>query len=451
MSNAFEEIREDLLTLLEERKFPELQEHFLHLNAVDIAEFLNELSAHDAAIIFRMLPKSSGAEVFSRLDQSAQANLIDAYTDNEIEEIIEGLYNDDLVDMLEEVPANVAKRLLKNTARERRVLVNRLLQYPEDSAGSIMTTEYLRLNSDMTVREAIQKIRKSGEELEMIYTCYVTKNDRVLEGVVSLREILTAQDDLRIVDLMHTNVIYATTHDDQEDATRLLNRYDFLALPVVDSENRLVGIITVDDAMYTISEETSEDISLMAAVQPSEKPYLETSVIENTKHRVLWLLILMISGMLNGMILANYEHVFVSLPILVSFIPMLTDTGGNAGSQASGLLIRAMALGEVSFSDIGLVLWRELRIGLLVGAILAFVNGLRIYLMNDHDLVLAITVSLALLFAVVLAKIIAGSLPLLAKLCKLDPALMAAPLITTLVDAMALVIYFTIAKLLLPI
>lgn len=445
------EIRENLLELLEQKNYRRIKEIILEMNEVDIADFINESEPAIASILFRMLPKSEGAEVFSYLDQDTQVALLEAYTDAEIEEIVKGLYDDDFADMLEEIPANVAKRLLKNTSQQRRSIINKLLQYPEESAGSIMTTEYVRFTSKMTVKEAIDKLRHAHPKTETIYTCYVTTKDLILDGVITIRDLLTAKDEEIIGDIMVANVISAKTTDDREEATKLLTRYDFLSLPVVDLENRLVGIITIDDAMDTLSLETSEDISLMAAVQPSEKSYFETTVWDNAKHRVLWLMVLMISGMLNGEILANYEHAFVAIPALVTFLPMLTDTGGNAGSQTSGLLIRAIALDQVKFVDIGKILWRELRIGVLVGGVLSIVNLLRIFLIGGQDFILALTVSLTLYSAIIVAKLIAGSLPLLAKACKLDPALMAAPLITTLVDAVALIIYFNFAHLLLQI
>lgn len=447
----YTEVRKELDGLLEQQDFRALKEKLQDLNEVDIAEFINECSDKEASIIFRMLPKTEGADVFSYLDQDNQINLINSYTDREIEEIVAGLYNDDYVDLLDEIPASVAKRLLKNTKPERRKLINQLLQYPDESAGSIMTTEYMRLTSSMTIKEAIHKLRHSDPRMESIYTCYVTSPDLILEGVLTIQEILTAKDNQLIADIMTENVICAHTTDDQEYATRLLDRYDFLALPVVDSENRLVGIITVDDAMTTISQETSEDMAIMAAVQPSEKPYFEVGVWENAKHRVIWLLVLMISGMVNGEILGSYEHAFVAIPALVSFIPMLTDTGGNAGSQASSLLIRAIALGEAKLSDLSRIMWRELRIGMLVGSCLSVVNFLRIYMLNGQPAVLALTVSLSLFAAIVLAKLIAGTLPLLAKALGFDPAMMAAPLITTIVDAMSLILYFNIAHYLLRI
>lgn len=447
LMKSYEEIRKELLDLFERKDYRSLKHMLPEMNVVDIAEFISEVEPHDAGILFRMLPKTVGAEVFAFLDQDAQTFLLEAYTDSEIEEIVNGLCNDDYADMLEEVPASVAKRLLSRTDPERRKLINLLLRYPEDSAGSIMTTEYMRLNKDMTVAEAIQKLRHASPNLETINTSFVTTSDRILEGIVTIRQLLTSPDDAIVRDIMEENVVFARTLEDREYVSRLFDRYDFLAIPVVDNEDRLVGIITIDDALDTLSEETTEDFALMGKTQPSEKPYLETSVWQNAKNRVIWLLILMISGMVNGSILANYEHAFVVLPVLVTFIPMLTDTGGNAGQQSSTLLIRAIALNEVKLSDIGKVLWRELRIGLMVGGVLASINVIRIYFANGRNLILALTVSGALYAAVIIAKLIAGSLPLLARALKLDPALMVAPIITTLVDALTLIIYFNFARL----
>ncbi len=444
------EIRKELILLLEQKNFRKVAEILSEMNEVDVADFINESEPSIASFLFRMLPKSEGAEVFSYLDQDTQIQLLEAYTDKEIEEIIKGLYDDDFADMLDEIPANVAKRLLQNTSPERRNIINKLLQYPEESAGSLMTTEYVRFTSKMTVKEAIDKLRHAHPKTETIYTCYVTSEDLILHGVISIRDVLTARDDQIIGDLMTENVIYAKTTDDQEGASKLLSRYDLLALPVVDSESRLVGIITIDDAIDTMAQETSEDMAIMAAVQPTEKSYFENTVWDSAKHRVIWLMLLMISGMINGEIVANYEHAFVAIPALVTFMPMLTDTGGNAGSQSSGLLIRAIALDEVHFRDLGKILWRELRIALLVGAVLSLTNLLRIYYINGYSFRLALTVSLTLYSIIIIAKLIASFLPLLAKALKLDPALMAAPLITTIADAVALVIYFNFAQLLLP-
>ena len=447
----YERARSELDRLLKEGDYRAMRALLVVMNEVDVAEFLNELELPQAALLFRMLPKDIGLDVFCHLDPDAQEALITAYSDTEIREVVSNLYNDDLVDLMEELPAMLAKRVLANTPKDRRDLVNKLLQYPEDSAGSIMTTEYIHLRQDMTVAESIERIRRLGAKSEMMYSCFVTTEDRILEGVITLRELLTSKDEQRVGDLMERSVISVTTMDDREYVANCFNRYGLLAIPVTDLENRLVGIITVDDALDVMTEEATEDLSLMSAVKPAERPYLETSVWDNARRRFFWLLFLMLSGILNGLILGHYEAAFISLPILVSFMPMLTDTGGNAGSQSSGLLIRALAVGEVDTRDWAKVLWKELRIGVLTGAILALINGLRIYLFNGHNLMLALTVSLALFFIVIMSKLIGAALPLLADKLGLDPAIMAAPLITTIVDSLGLIVYFyTATSLLLP-
>ena len=400
--------------------------------------------------LFRMLPKDMAAEVFANLDAEDVETLIHDYSDKEVAELVDGLYNDDLADLMEELPASVARRVLAATDPERRKLVNKLLAYPEDSAGAMMTTEFVHLRQKMTVIEALTRLRKVSTRTEMIYTCFVTSESRILEGVITVRELLQARDESTLAEIMETNVLSVTTQADKEQVARMFDRYDLLAIPVVDSENRLVGIVTVDDAVDVLIEESTEDVTIMAAVRPTEKPYLETTVWDNCKRRVVWLLLLMFSGIINGSILERFEHAFVALPILVTFMPMVTDTGGNAGSQSSTLLIRGIALGEIRLRNLGQVLLKELGIGLSVGSILALANGLRVYLMNGHDLLLAATVSAALLAVVVAANLIGGMLPLIAKSLKLDPAIMASPLITTIVDALGLVLYFEIASALMP-
>lgn len=432
--------------LMKARDLKQLRKELLDLQEADIAFFLDELDPAEAATVFRMLPKTTGMEVFAILQPDTQEALISGYSDQDMKALADALFVDDLADLLEELPATVAKRMLANTEPAKRDLINRILKYPEDSAGSIMTTEYMHLHKDMTVARAIEHLRRSGPRHETIYTCFVTSSDRVLEGIITVRTILTAQDDEIIGDLMETSIVSVRTTDDQELVARLFDHYDFLAIPVVDNEDRLVGIITVDDAVDVMTEEAQEDMSIMAAVQPSEKPYLSTGVFEHARRRVVWLLLLMISGMINGGILSRYESAFVAMPLLVTFIPMLTDTGGNAGSQSSGMMIQGLATGEISFHDLFRVTWKEFRISLVVGFILATVNFLRIYLFYDKNLIVALTVSVALIFTVMLAKLIGGILPLAAKALHMDPAIMAAPLITTIVDATSLIIYFGVAE-----
>ena len=442
---------EALQELLERRDYHALRAMLAEENEVDIAEAIARLSQEKAVVAFRTLPKELAAEVFSNLPPETQQIIIQSATDQELSAIVEELYVDDAVDMLEELPANVVKRVLKNARPDTRRLINQYLNYPENSVGSIMTAEFTDLRQTMTVAEAIAHIRRTGADSESIYTCYVTDASRKLEGVVSIRELLLAGDEERVADLMETDVITAETTEDQEEAVARMMKYDLLSLPVVDKEQRLVGIVTVDDVMDVMEEEATEDFEKMAAMAPSEKPYLKTSVFALAKHRILWLLVLMISGMITGGILGRYEAAFATMPLLVTFIPMLTDTGGNAGSQSSTLVIRGMAVGEIQLRDLAKVFWKELRVSLLVGAVLSAVNYVRLIIMYPGHETIALTVALALLVTVLLAKTVGGVLPMVAKLCRADPAIMAAPLITTIVDAISLVVYFQIASALLPI
>ena len=442
---------EALQELLERRDYHALRAMLAEENEVDIAEAIARLSQEKAVVAFRTLPKELAAEVFSNLPPETQQIIIQSATDQELSAIVEELYVDDAVDMLEELPANVVKRVLKNARPDTRRLINQYLNYPENSVGSIMTAEFTDLRQTMTVAEAIDHIRRTGADSESIYTCYVTDVSRKLEGVVSIRELLLAGDEERVADLMEADVITAETTEDQEEAVARMMKYDLISLPVVDKEQRLVGIVTVDDVMDVMEEEATEDFEKMAAMAPSEKPYLKTSVFALAKHRILWLLVRMISGMITGGILGRYEAAFAAMPLLVTFIPMLTDTGGNAGSQSSTLVIRGMAVGEIQLWDLAKVFWKELRVSLLVGAVLSAVNYVRLIIMYPGHETIALTVALALLVTVLLAKTVGGVLPMVAKLCRADPAIMAAPLITTIVDAISLVVYFQIASALLPI
>ncbi len=442
---------EALLDLLERRDYHALRAMLAEENEVDIAEGIAQLPQEKAVVAFRTLPKELAAEVFSNLPPETQQIIIQSATDQELSAIVEELYVDDAVDMLEELPANVVKRVLKNARPDTRRLINQYLNYPENSVGSIMTAEFTDLRQTMTVAEAIDHIRRTGADSESIYTCYVTNASRKLEGVVSIRELLLAGDDQRVADLMETDVITAETTEDQEEAVARMMKYDFISLPVVDKEQRLVGIVTVDDVMDVMEEEATEDFEKMAAMAPSEKPYLKTSVFALAKHRIMWLLVLMISGMITGGILGRYEAAFATMPLLVTFIPMLTDTGGNAGSQSSTLVIRGMAVGEIELRDFVKVFWKELRVSLLVGVILSAVNFVRLIITYPGNEMIALTVTLALLVTVLLAKTVGGVLPMVAKLCHADPAIMAAPLITTIEDAISLVVYFQIASALLPV
>ena len=440
-----------LLELLERRDLHALRAALLEENEVDIAEFLEELPQDKIVVVFRALPKEMAAEVFSNLEPDTQQVIIQSATDQEVSAIVEELYVDDAVDMLEELPANVVKRVLKAARPNTRKLINQFLNYPDNSVGSIMTAEFTDLKQSMTVAQAIAHIRRTGENSESVYTCYVTDAGRRLEGVLTIKELLLAQDEQLIADLMETDVITAETTEDQEEAVARMMRYDFISLPVVDKEGRLVGIVTVDDVMDVMEEEATEDFEKMAAMAPSEKPYLKTSVLSLAKHRILWLLVLMISGMITGGILGQYEAAFAAMPLLVTFIPMLTDTGGNAGSQSSTLVIRGMAVGEIQLKDFAKVFWKELRVSMLVGVVLSAVNFVRLIITYPGNQMVALTVALALFVTVLLAKTVGGVLPMVAKLCHADPAIMAAPLITTIVDAISLVVYFRIACALLPI
>ena len=440
-----------LLELLERRDLHALRAALLEENEVDIAEFLEELPQDKIVVVFRALPKEMAAEVFSNLEPDTQQVIIQSATDQEVSAIVEELYVDDAVDMLEELPANVVKRVLKAARPDTRKLINQFLNYPDNSVGSIMTAEFTDLKQSMTVAQAIAHIRRTGENSESVYTCYVTDAGRRLEGVLTIKELLLAQDEQLIAELMETDVITAETTEDQEEAVARMMRYDFISLPVVDKEGRLVGIVTVDDVMDVMEEEATEDFEKMAAMAPSEKPYLKTSVLSLAKHRILWLLVLMISGMITGGILGQYEAAFAAMPLLVTFIPMLTDTGGNAGSQSSTLVIRGMAVGEIQLKDFAKVFWKELRVSMLVGVVLSAVNFVRLIITYPGNQMVALTVALALFVTVLLAKTVGGVLPMVAKLCHADPAIMAAPLITTIVDAISLVVYFRIACALLPI
>ncbi|NLM77909.1 MAG: magnesium transporter [Ruminococcaceae bacterium] len=439
-----------ILELIHTRKFHEARETLAEMNTVDLAEALIELPQPDLIRVFRMLPKDMAAEVFSYLTRDAQKRIIDTITDQEISEIMTELFLDDTVDMIEEMPANVVKRLLRNTDHKTRTLINQLLQYPEHSAGSIMTVEFVDLRKAMTVRQAFEHIRQTGLDKETIYTGYVTDNQRHLEGLISIKTLLLASLDDLIEDLMDTQYIYASTLDDQEQIAYLFDHYDLLSIPVVDTENRLVGIITVDDALDVLQEENTEDFEKMVAVLPSDKSYLETSIGVHARRRIPWLLFLMVSAIFTGFIITFFEDSLAVMPALVAFIPMLMGTGGNSGSQAATLVIRGLALQEITFSDIVKVFWKEMRISILVGAVLSVINIVRIYLFN-HSLQLAITVGLSLYVTVILAKLPGSLLPLLATKLKLDPAIMAAPVITTLVDAGSLLFFFIIAKAILPI
>jgi magnesium transporter len=419
---------------------------FAQMNTVDIAELLEDLSTEKTIRLFRLLPKTMAADVFASIEAARQQIITEALSDGEVSEIMNNLFVDDAVDFIEELPANVVKRVLQTVLPEKRKLINQILQYPDDSAGSIMTTEYVELREDALVREAFDDIRATGLNKETIYTCYVIRRDRLLVGAVSVKKLLLARLGESIGDIMDANFVCASTADDREAIAALFKKYALLAMPVVDKEARLVGIITVDDIVQVIEEENTEDFEKMNALRPSGEAYLKTSIMTLAKNRILWLLVLMLSATITGGIISSFENALAVLPILVAFIPMLMDTGGNAGAQSSTLIIRGMALGEISLKDIIRVLWREMRIGILCGLALGLVNFVRVYLMNGRNLLLSFAVTVSLFLTILMAKCVGCILPLFAKRFNIDPAIMAAPLITTIVDGASLVIYFSIAK-----
>jgi len=441
---------ERIQEMLEKRQFKELKDELENnMYPVDLADILEDVNEKQLVLIFRLLVKEEAAETFSYMNSDLREVLIGALTDSELEEVMEEMYLDDTVDVLEEMPANVVDRLLMVTNEEKRMQINQLLQYPEDSAGSVMNVDYIALNKEMTVEDAILKIRQVGLNRETIYTCYVTEN-RKLIGMVSVKDLLMAEDSMQIEDIMETNVIHVDTHEDREEVAKVFNKYDFLAIPVVDREERLVGIVTFDDAMDVMQEEHTEDMAKMAAIMPTDDSYFNTSAFSHAKSRISWLLFLMLSATVSGSIITHYQETFKLYPLLVSFIPMLTGTGGNCGSQSSTLMIRGLALDEIKFKDIFKVIFKEFRIALLVSVVLALVNGLRIYIQYG-DLQIAIVIGLALVIIVILSKFIGCTLPLAAEHIGLDPALMAAPLISTIVDICSILIYFQIATVLLHI
>ncbi len=434
------------IKLLAQREFKAVRSILDVMNEVDIASLLSTLSDKELALAFRLIPKDKAAEVFSNMDTSMQTYLVTMFTEKELKELLDDLYMDDTVDMLEELPANLVKRILATVSASDRSMINQLLNYPEDSAGSIMTTEYVDLREEMTVGQAMAHIKKTGIHKETIYTCYITER-RKLVGIVSAKDLMTTDDDVPIKDLMETEIISVYTHSDQEQVAQLFTKYDLLALPVIDQDGRMVGIVTFDDAMDVMVDEATEDITKMAAINPSEKTYFETSVLQHAKNRIPWLLILMFTSIITGTIITRYENAFAAIPLLVSFIPMLMDTGGNCGSQSATLIIRGIALDEIRFTDFFKVMFKEFRISLIVGAFLAVANGVRIFI-QYHNPGLAVVIACSLMGTVIMAKLVGCTLPLLAKKVNLDPAIMASPLITTLVDTFSILIYFNIATVL---
>ena len=456
MTERFELVEKALITMLEEKNYGALRELMKTMNPVDIATLFSQLQDQKIALLFRLLPKELAAETFVEMEPEDQELLIRGFSDNELKEVLSELYVDDAADLVEEMPANVVRRILRQADPQMRLSINQILRYPENSAGSMMTTEYVSLKPDMTVGESILRIRRQGVDKETIYTCYVTK-DRTLVGLVTVKDLLLAEDDdVLVEDIMLTNLISVTTHTDQEEVARLFSKYNFLALPVVDRENRMVGIVTFDDAMDVLEEETTEDIELMGGVLPSEKTYLRSGIWELFKSRIPWLMLLMVSATFTGMIISSFEAALAAQVALTAFIPMLMGTGGNAGSQSSVTVIRALSLDEVRFSDLPKVLWKEIRVSVLCGVVLSLVCFVKIWLVDrmlfgntQITLLMDGAVCLALLVTVVAAKIVGAILPIIAKRVKLDPAVMASPFITTIVDALSLLVYFLFARMLL--
>ena len=437
----FEELRE----LIETKQYTRLRQELADMNDADIASFLEQLDGEDMLKIFRILPKSMAADVFSYLEIENQSSIITSLSEKDAANIIDNLMADDATDLLEEMPANIVKKLLANASPETRRDINHLLRYPEDSAGSVMTVEYVDLKEDLTVREAIERIRRIGIDSETINICYVLDSTRKLKGTVALRYLLLSKDDEIIGEIMHENVVSIHTLMDQEEVARTFQKYDFTSMPVVDNEERLVGIITVDDVVDIMEEEATEDMEKMAAIVPSDKPYMRTGVFEIWRKRMPWLLLLMISATFTGSIISGFEDALGALPVLVAYIPMLMDTGGNAGGQASVTVIRGLSLGEIDFKDVLAVVWKELRVAVLCGLSLAAANFVKLLVFDQVGVMVAAVVCLTLLLAVLIAKMVGCTLPMLAKRIGFDPAVMASPFITTIVDALSLLIYFAIA------
>ena len=454
MAERFELVEKALLKMLEEKKYSSLRDILVTMNPSDVAGLFDGLEEKQIPVMFRLLPKEQAAETFVEMEPEAQQLLIQGFSDNELREVLDELYVDDAADLVEEMPANVVRRILTQADPEMRSSINQILRYPENSAGALMTMEYVSLRPDMTVEEAILRIRRQGVDKETIYTCYVLEKDRTLQGIVTVKDLLLAEsDDTEIREIMTSNVISVGTKDDQEEVAKMFSKYNFLALPVVDTENRMVGIVTFDDAMDVMEEEATEDMEIMAAMTPSEKSYLKSSPFDLYKHRIPWLMLLMVSATFTGMIISSFESALAMLPALTAFIPMLMDTGGNCGSQSSVTVIRALSLDELELSDVFIVLWKEIRTAVLCGITLAAVCFLKVLLIDrlllgntSIDLSVDLVICLALGVTVVIAKIVGCTLPLLAKRLGFDPAVMASPFITTIVDALSLLVYFLFAK-----
>lgn len=454
MAERFEIVEKALLKMLDEKKYASLRDILVTMNPSDVAGLFDGLEEKQIPVMFRLLPKEQAAETFVEMEPEAQQLLIQGFSDNELREVLDELYVDDAADLVEEMPANVVRRILTQADPEMRSSINQILRYPENSAGALMTMEYVSLRLDMTVEESILRIRRQGVDKETIYTCYVLSADRTLQGIVTVKDLLLAEsDDTEIKEIMTENVISVTTQDDQEEVAKMFSKYNFLALPVVDTEKRMVGIVTFDDAMDVMEEEATEDMEIMAAMTPSEKSYLKSTPFDLYKHRIPWLMLLMVSATFTGMIISSFENALALLPALTAFIPMLMDTGGNCGSQSSVTVIRALSLDELGLSDVFTVLWKEIRTAVLCGISLAAVCFLKVLLvdrllMHNESISLSVdlVICLALGVTVVMAKMVGCTLPLLAKRLGFDPAVMASPFITTIVDALSLLVYFLFAK-----
>ncbi len=448
----------EVTRLLDEKKFAQLRDLLCSGEAADVAQLFEQFPMEEIPLMFRILQKDFATDVFVEMDTELQKSLIEAFTDQELFEVFDDLFIDDTVDIIEEMPANVVKRILRHTTAEKRKEINQLLQYKADSAGTIMTTEFVDLKEDMTCAQALNFIRKTGLEKETVYTCYVMDSKRILLGVVTVKDIIMAGNDARIGDIMEKNPIFVYTDDDKEDVMNAITKYDFLAMPVTDREGRLVGIVTIDDAMDVLREEDTEDIEIMAAITPSDKPYFRVGVFETWKNRIPWLMLLMISATFTSKVLTHFENALNSLPILMAFVPQLMDTGGNAGAQASVTVIRGLSLGDIRLRDALRVLWKEVRVSFLCAITLGIVNFIKMYLFNDvsrdrfglgQSLLISLVVCATIACTVIIAKIVGSMLPILAKRLGLDPAVMASPFITTIVDILSLLIYFGIAAALL--
>lgn len=439
-----EYFREKMLELLHGQQYKSLHDLLEEMNTADIAEIFQSLDDADMIIAYRLLNKDDAVEVFAELESEDQEKLINVLTDKELYEVTSNLLADDAADLIEEMPSNVVKRILRNTDSKKRAIINQLLNYPEDSAGSYMTVEFVDLKANMTVRDAFTRIRKIGFDTETVYTCYVLSSERVLEGIVTLKELLLADYDTKLRDMMETNLITVHTHDDIEFVAKQTEKYGLITMPVVDGEERLVGIITIDDVLEVIQDETTEDFELMNALAPAEDTYFRTTVWEHSKNRIVWLLVLMLSSAITGTIITKYEMAFEAIPALVGFIPMLMNTGGNCGSQSSTLVIRGMAVDEIHLRDFFKVLWKEIRISVLVGVVLCVLNMVRI-MIQYQDFSIAFVVSITLFVIVMVSQMLGCCLPMLARRLKMDPAIMAAPLITTVVDTCSVLVYFSIA------